>query len=198
MLLKPRHFTEVEKYIQVFYLEYKSIEQSYFQLQFVRVDVDRVLSSNLLIHYQRFIRRPGYQEHFIKKLFDGGFINTTNSCRKKKDYNPLVEPPPKDTMKNKKKKREDASNYTLQEKKDGSFKNLNSVSKFKSLKKEGLYFICVICHRGLYKRSVNTFSRSSCSSFTKQLLDLKRSYNGCFYICKTCHSKVKRNKIPCQ
>ena len=203
VLLKFSDLTEVEKYIQVFYLEYRSLEQSYFQLQFVRINIDRVLSSNILNHYQRFIRRPGYQEHFIKKLFDGGFINnSTNSHRKRKEYNPLVEPP-KDTVKSKKKKREDASNYTQQEgkvveEKVGSFKNLNSVRKFKSLIKNGPYFICVICHRGLYKRSVSKCSRSSCSSLTKQLLDLKRSYDGCFYICKTCHSKVKRNKIPCQ
>ena len=102
-----------------------------------------------------------------------------------------------------KKKREDDSNYTQQEEKVikekvGSFKNLNNVSKFKSLIKEGPWFICVICHRGLYKRSVGKFSRSSCSSLAKQLLDLKRSYDGCFYICRTCHSKVNRNKIPCQ
>ena len=49
-----------------------------------------------------------------------------------------------------------------------------------------------------HKRSLNRFARGSCSSLTKQLLGLKRSYDGCFYICKTCHSKVKRNKIPCQ
>ena len=44
-------------------------------------------------------------------------------------------------IKDKKKKRKDASNYTLQEEKvvtqkAGSFKNLKSVSKFKSLIKE--------------------------------------------------------------
>ena len=136
------------------------------------------MSSNILNHYQRFIRK-----------------------RKRKEYNQLVEPP-KDTMKNKKKKREDTSNYTQQEEKavkeGGGFKNLNIVSKFKGLIKKGHYFICVICHKGLYKRSVSKFSRSSCSSLTKKLLDLERSYDGCFYICETCHSKVKRNKMPCQ
>ena len=65
-------------------------------------------------------------------------------------------------IKDKKKKRKDAFNYTLLEgkvvtEKAGSFKNLNNVSKFKSLIKEGPYFICVICHRGLYKRSVISF-----------------------------------------
>ena len=131
---------EVEKYIQFFYLQYRNIDQSYFQLQFVSINIDRVLSSNLMNHYQGFIRRLVYQEHFIQKLFDGGFINTTIKCRKRKEYNPLVDPP-KDAVKDKKKKRKDASNYTLQEEKvvtqkAGSFKNLKSVSKFKSLIKE--------------------------------------------------------------
>ena len=71
VLLKFRDLTEVEKYIQVFYLEYRCIEQSYVQLQFVNINIDRVLSSNMLNHYQRFIKRPGCQEHFIKTLFDG-------------------------------------------------------------------------------------------------------------------------------
>ena len=57
--------------------------------------------------------------------------------------------PPKDTIKNKKKKREDASNYTQQEEKVvtekvESFKNLNSVSKFK----EGtLFHLCNLPQR---------------------------------------------------
>ena len=83
---------EVEKYIQFFYLQYRNIDQSYFQLQFVSINIDRVLSSNLMNHYQGFIRRLVYQEHFIQKLFDGGFINTTTKCRKRKEYNPLVDP----------------------------------------------------------------------------------------------------------
>ena len=65
-------------------------------------------------HYQRFIRRPGYQEHFINKSFDGGFVNnSTDSHRKRKEYNPLVEPP-KETIKKKKKKTEGVSNYSQQ------------------------------------------------------------------------------------
>ena len=91
--LKFHDLIEVEKYIQFFYLKYRSIEQSYFQLQFVSINIGRVLSSNLMNQYQGFIRRLGYQEHFIQKLFDGGFINTTNKCRKRNEYNPLVEPP---------------------------------------------------------------------------------------------------------
>ena len=40
VILKFSDLQEVEKYIQVFYLEYKTLEQSYFQLQFVRINID--------------------------------------------------------------------------------------------------------------------------------------------------------------
>lgn len=65
-------------------------------------------------------------------------------------------------IKDKKKKRKDAFNYTLLEEKvvtekAGSFKSLNSVSKFKSLIKEATYFICIICKKSFYKRSFSEF-----------------------------------------
>ena len=44
----------------------------------------------------------------------------------------------------------------LAKEKVSSFKNINCVSEFKSLIKEG-HFICFICHRCLYKRSVIRF-----------------------------------------
>ena len=116
VILKFYDLREVKKYIQSFLSRIQSLKQSYFcNLQFVPINIDRALSSNILNHYQRFIRRPGYQEHFINKLFDGGFIsNSTDSHRKKKEYNPPVETPKK-TIKNKKKKRYDVPNYTQQE-----------------------------------------------------------------------------------
>ena len=48
VLLNFSDLMEVEKYIQVFYLEYRSLEQSYFQLQFVYVNIDRILRSDIL------------------------------------------------------------------------------------------------------------------------------------------------------
>ena len=97
VILKFYDLREVKKYIQSFLSRIQSLKQSYFcNLQFVPINIDRALSSNILNHYQRFIRRPGYQEHFINKLFDGGFIsNSTDSHRKKKEYNPPVETPKK-------------------------------------------------------------------------------------------------------
>ena len=68
VLLKFSDLMEVEKYIQVFYLEYRSLEQSYFQLQFVYVNIDRILRSNILCDYQRLRRRVNYLEHSIDVL----------------------------------------------------------------------------------------------------------------------------------
>ena len=63
VLLKFSDLMEVEKYIQVFYLEYRSLEQSDFQLQFVYVNIDRILRSKILCDYQRLRRRLNYLEH---------------------------------------------------------------------------------------------------------------------------------------
>ena len=74
---------------------------------------------------------------------------------------------------------------------------MNCVSELKCLIKEGPYFICVICHRCLYKRSVIRFDFSNYSSVVNQLVQLVGSYDHGVYLCKTCHSKVKKNKVPC-
>ena len=47
----------------MFYLEYRSLEQSYFQLQYVYMNIDRILRSDILCYYQRFRRRLNYLEH---------------------------------------------------------------------------------------------------------------------------------------
>lgn len=78
------------------------------------------------------------------------------------EKNPPVERPVIENIKTKKKRMENVQNNTQQAEKLAqekviNFKNMNSVRKFKSLIKEGPYFICVICHRGLYKRSVISF-----------------------------------------
>ena len=65
-------------------------------MQFVCINKDRALSSKILNHYQRLTRRPGYPEH------------STDSHRKRKEYNPSVGQP-KETIK-KKEKKEDYSN----------------------------------------------------------------------------------------
>ena len=77
------------------------------------------------------------------------------------------ETPAKVSTKNdlsKKKKLEFASSSTSQERmfREDNFassENLKQVTLFKKLKREGPYFICVICNRFLCKRSIVRFDK---------------------------------------
>ena len=103
----------------------------------------------------------------------------------------------------KKKKLELAASSTSQERmlREDNFassENLKQVTLFKKLIREGPYFICVICNRCLYKRSIVRFDFNSYSFLVKELVHLVSSYDGRLYICRNCHNKVKKNNVPCQ
>lgn len=70
------------------------------------------------------------------------------------------------------------------------------IKQFKKKITEGLYFICIACNRLLYKKSVIRciISKYPCQAF----FIIQQSFDGKEYICKTCHSKVIKGKLPCQ
>ena len=75
----------------------------------------------------------------------------------------------------------------------------NNIKTFREEITKGPYFICVVCNRCLYRKSVLTFSE------TKYYVNVERfcyekvnSCDGSQYICKTCDTKLKKKKIPCQ
>ena len=74
----------------------------------------------------------------------------------------------------------------------------NNIKKFRIEIANGPYFICVVCNRCLYRKSVHTFNETkydiNVESFYKQV----DSYDGGQYICKTCDTKLKKKKIPSQ
>ena len=103
--------------------------------------------------------------------------------------------------KKRKKKLEFCASSTSQERmlREDNFANsehLKQVTLFKKLIIEGPYFICVICNRCLYKRSIVRFKFNSYSSLVKELLHLVSSYDDRLYICRTCHNKVKKKECP--
>ena len=72
------------------------------------------------------------------------------------------------------------------------------ISVFKEAIHEGPFFICVVCNRCLCKQSVQHLSPEK-YQVSDHTFSLVPSYDGLFYICKTCHRiKVHKNKIPCQ
>ena len=70
------------------------------------------------------------------------------------------------------------------------------IKAFKTQIMKGPFYICVTCNRTLYKTSVLLFSESKFSDvlFSSRV----QSYDSLEYICRTCYSKLSKNKIPAQ
>ena len=71
------------------------------------------------------------------------------------------------------------------------------VSKFKELIKDGPFFICVMCHCCLYRKSVVIFDQQKYNLEIPPLFRIK-SFDSSTYICKNCSKKCQKCEIPCQ
>ena len=78
VLLKFRYIFEIEKYIQVAYLEFRDKQQMYFQAQFIRLKTEAIDMLSIFSKHKNSIRRKNYQN------------NSTNigkrKRKKKRDY----------------------------------------------------------------------------------------------------------------
>ena len=77
--------------------------------------------------------------------------------------------------------------------------SIERISKFSKLIKEGPYYICIVCNRCHYQRSVIPFKSE------KYVLNIDNLYyeevsssDGKLYICHTCHKKLKKSEVPAQ
>ena len=74
-----------------------------------------------------------------------------------------------------------------------------AISQFCQKIKEGPYYVCTVCSRMLYRKSVlifNTQKYVNCN--IQNIFTEKLSFDNKEYICKTCHCKVIKGKVPCQ
>ena len=67
---------------------------------------------------------------------------------------------------------------------------------FKELTKS--FFICIVCDRYLYRKSVVKFSEIKRKELIKNMFHFIPSHGNSFYICKTYAQKLNKNQIPCQ
>ena len=70
------------------------------------------------------------------------------------------------------------------------------IAKFQALIEQGPYYICTVCHRLLYRKSVVTLNLMA-YELRDTITDIL-SFDNEKYICKTCHNKLRKNKKPCQ
>ena len=72
------------------------------------------------------------------------------------------------------------------------------IQQFNRAIREGPYYICVVCNRLLYRKTVLEFKKDNYDS-RSSLFTSVTSFNGKMYICNTCHVTIKKkNKTPCQ
>lgn len=98
-------------------------------------------------------------------------------------------------------KKKELLNNIRERKKQNYFANKNKdplscIEKFKKKIREGPYYICCVCNRTLYKKSVLKLITGNYP--WQDLLSIQTSFDGKEYICKTCHSKAIKGRIPCQ
>ena len=67
---------------------------------------------------------------------------------------------------------------------------------FQNKIKEGPYYMCCVCNRILYRRLVVKMKRIKYN--IQDIFTDKISFDQKEYICKTCHLKVLKGKVPCQ
>ena len=73
------------------------------------------------------------------------------------------------------------------------------ISQFCQKIKQGPYYVCTVCHRMLYRKSVLIFKKQKYVNCNIQnIFTDKLSFDNEEYICKTCHSKIIKGKVPCQ
>ena len=72
------------------------------------------------------------------------------------------------------------------------------ISTFKNKIKEGPYYVCSVCNRLLYRKSVVLLQKHKYNNINENMFTDIKSFDHKEYICKTCHSKVLKDKIPCQ
>ena len=87
--------------------------------------------------------------------------------------------------------------FSYKEKRNKAHRGIDfCIEQFRNKIREGPCYICCVCNRLLYRRSVIIFCKSkySCQNF----FSVQSSFDAKEYICKTCHLKVKDGKLPCQ
>ena len=79
-------------------------------------------------------------------------------------------------------------------------KNLDKVALFKKEIQHGPYYICVVCNRCLYRRSVILFKEQKYPETDTEFFYYAKvnSFDSNHYICLTCDKKIKKKKVPCQ
>ena len=152
VLMKFNDLFEIEKWILVAYLEYRDKQQVYFQIQFIELTVGSIEKTKIYLQFVKNARREHDRERFdsISKKQRVYYSNLKGSPQrrrineKKRQYSTLSYAQIKGSLK--------FGSMMYKRKEVTSFDK--SVTKFKTLINSRLVFVCVLCNRCLYQKSV--------------------------------------------
>ena len=74
-------------------------------------------------------------------------------------------------------------------------KAFNKVQKFHQRIRQGPYYICIVCHRCLFRHSVRVFNDQKYNILTSELHDPVSFFNGKIYVFKAWHKQFSKNVI---
>ena len=90
----------------------------------------------------------------------------------------------------------DAAKISKKKANDVQHKLDHYISVFQNKIREGPYYICSVCHRILYRKTVMLLKENKYS--VHRLFTEIKSFDDKQYICRTCHAKVSKGQVSCQ
>ena len=180
VLLKYSRLYEIEIYLKHVYLHAQR-RTCFFQLQFIKVVISDINKRNLRQNFRNATQSRVRSENF------GSPEHEQVKLKRKAEYAKCLGTPEHEKLKQQ--KRVSYANRTN--------KN-NKVKCFKENVQQGPFYVCVICHRSLYLRSVLLFNGSRYDPRLLENCINVLSYDRRLYICKTCHKKLHKKQKPCQ
>ena len=72
----------------------------------------------------------------------------------------------------------------------------HKISVFQRKIREGPYYICSVCNRMLYRKTIIHLKKQKYNN--QQIFTDIKSFDNKQYICRTCHSKIMKGQVPCQ
>ena len=203
VLMEFKDIFELEKYIQVAYLEFRDFERQYFQAEFISLNMEQNVREHILSSFRLERRRVSYYDSHIRTQMDQTPVNRGYTTATETGID-RVDSGSKRMHKSFCKKEVDNLDSGSTEKvpkncstKKSKFRSKESkIAKFRKEITEGPVFVCVECNRCMYRRSVKIYKSSNYNIQLQKISVL--SFDGSKYICRTCDKHLLKGKIPCQ
>ena len=210
VLLKFKTLNEVQNYIKEVYMLSQNLQVLTYQIQYINIEVGNT-DVSLIMNSARKSKKRAQKREYRATVFgtpEHENIKAQQRERKREKYTNLFGTSEHENIKVQRREKyanifgtseHESIKKRMRDHYTATSRTQNNIKTFRMEIEKGPYFICVVCNRCLYRKSVLKFNETkydvNFESFCYEKVD---SYDGCQYICKTCDTKLKKKKIPCQ